>query len=119
MLVQDSLLLNHAIHESKYIPSVARPPETLATFPSTQSPAPQTWLINYSMPFPLQPRHFVILLLGEETVEDQEFVVVTVPFEPTDAAEKKAVQQGGKGVRGRYSAVERIKRRPDGGVEWV
>lgn len=107
------------MHESKYIPSVSRPPQTLATFPSTSAPAPQAWLVNYTMPNPLQPRHFVILLSGEETVQGQEFIVVTVPYEPSDQEQRKTLQRDGRGVRGRYSAVERIRRRKEGGVEWV
>lgn len=71
------------------------------------------------MPTPLNPRHFLILLVGEEIVSDEEFVVVSIPWEPSEEGERKLAEEGGKGVRGRYCAVERVRKRKEGGVEWV
>ncbi|KAG8940769.1 hypothetical protein FRC04_005038 [Tulasnella sp. 424] len=113
----EGLGVNHAVHESQYIPMIQK--ASLVTIIETGTC--EVWNLHYNFSPVLQKRSFTVLIVSHlepvsETNPLRQGWVVSMPFDPTSDPELAAMEE--KGVRGRYLAVERIQETLDGKVDW-
>ncbi|CED83214.1 START-like domain [Phaffia rhodozyma] len=114
---KNGLLIDHAKHESEYIPALKEIRLVDSLNPADGSYTAQIWSLDYHLPRPLSPRNFVILFLGIETIVGEEFINISIPVETGQPSEN--VKTGS--VRGRYVSVERVRLtgHKENEVEWV
>ncbi|KAG9018789.1 hypothetical protein FRB90_009637 [Tulasnella sp. 427] len=113
----DGLGVNHAVHESQYIPFIKKASLVMVIEPGTC----EVWNLYYDLSMVLQKRSFTVLIatfVGPTSPTNplRTGWVVSVPFDPTSDPDLAAMEE--KGVRARYAAVERVQETPDGKVDW-
>ncbi|KAI0072787.1 hypothetical protein K474DRAFT_1650455 [Panus rudis PR-1116 ss-1] len=81
------------------------------------SPTQSVWTLYYTFPPPVAPRVFTVLqTVHLDNASPRTGIIVSIPIDLSSDPELAELEE--KGVKGRYTSVERIKELENGKVEW-
>ncbi|KAH9857137.1 hypothetical protein C2E23DRAFT_865738 [Lenzites betulinus] len=102
-----------AENEMQYIPEIKK-----VTLIKRISPTQSIWTLFYHFPPPVSPRVFTVVQTTWLSTDSPKMgMIVSLPVDVSDNAEYAKMEE--KGVKGRYTSVERLRVLDDGKVEWL
>jgi hypothetical protein len=110
---RSGIFLNHTINEQKYIDELESV-ERINTgdIDDASGKYPEVWNVRYNLKAPLvKNRDFLMSIVTHE--DDNEFYVISLSTVHPACPSREDY------IRGRYTAVERVKKCEDGNVEWI
>ncbi|KAI1794613.1 hypothetical protein LXA43DRAFT_114317 [Ganoderma leucocontextum] len=103
---------NKAENEMQYVPEIDK-----VQLIKQISPNQSVWTLFYRFPPPVSPRVFtVVQTTWLSETSPRTGIIVSTPVDVSDDADAEKLEE--KGVKGRYSSVERIQELDNGKVEW-
>ncbi|KAH8106798.1 hypothetical protein BXZ70DRAFT_1003701 [Cristinia sonorae] len=105
---------NKAENEKNYVPDIKK-----VTLIKELSPTQSIWSLYYTFPPPVSPRIFTVLqTMHLDPNSPRTGMIISIPIDLSSPEDAELAKHEEKGVKGRYTSVERLMELPNGKVEW-
>ncbi|TCD62180.1 hypothetical protein EIP91_007264 [Steccherinum ochraceum] len=105
---------NKAENEKNYVPDIKK-----VALVKELSPTQSIWTLFYTFPPPISPRVFTVLqTMHLDSNSPRTGLIVSIPIDLSAPEYADLARKEEKGIKGRYTSVERLMELPNGKVEW-